>query len=225
MKHPIIETINACKTFPGTPPLQIVNNLNLCIEKGQSLAIKGKSGSGKTTLLHILGTLEPVTSGKIFIAGKLLNRHNIFEIRNQFLGFIFQSFHLLADFSVQDNIMMPALISRFRFASKEKTKLWGLSLLERVGLLDKAEQSVKLLSGGEKQRVALVRALINNPQVILADEPTGNLDSQNARIVFDMLLSLCKEHGKTLILVTHDDDLATLCDSRQLLNEGCLHPL
>lgn len=194
--------------------LTILSGIDLNVKMGESIAICGRSGEGKTTLLHILGTLEEPTQGEIEIAGSRLLRSNAKEIRNEQIGFIFQSYNLLDDFSVIENVLMPARIAR-----KPLSRAKGLELLEIVGLTSKADVRASLLSGGEKQRVAIARALCNDPHLILADEPTGNLDRETGKRIGKILLGL----NKALILVTHDPDLASLCNTQYQLQNGHLN--
>lgn len=207
----ILKARNIVKSYPK---LQVLSNISLDVGVGESVAICGRSGEGKTTLLHILGTLEEPDSGEIEIAGRQLTRSSAPLIRNQQIGFIFQAYNLLEDFTTLENVLMPARIAR-RPATRQK----GLELLSLVGLSDRADFPAKLLSGGERQRVAIARALCNDPALILADEPSGNLDRANAKKIGELLLSL----NKTLILVTHDPDLAALCNRRYLLKDGQLN--
>jgi lipoprotein-releasing system ATP-binding protein len=203
----------AKKISKSYPNVNIFSELDLEIKQGQSVAICGRSGEGKTTLLHILGTLEEPDSGIIEINGQQLTRSNASALRNKHIGFIFQSYNLLEDFTVLDNVLMPARIAR-----KTPDKNHGMELLRQVGLQDRAQSLAKFLSGGERQRVAIARALCNNPDLIFADEPTGNLDKANAKKVGELLLSL----NKTLILVTHDPELASLCNQSYTLSGGKL---
>lgn len=206
----ILKARNITKSFPK---VQVLSNISLTVQTGESIAICGRSGEGKTTLLHILGTLEEPDSGEIEIGGQRLTRSNASFIRNQQIGFIFQSYNLLEDFTTLENVLMPARIAR-RPATRQK----GLDLLALVGLEDRADFPAKLLSGGERQRAAIARALCNDPNLILADEPTGNLDRANAKRVGEILLSL----KKSLIIVTHDLELASLCDRQFQLKDGGL---
>lgn len=192
----------------------VLSGISLSVKSGESVAICGRSGSGKTTLLHILGTLEEPDSGEIEIDGQRLTRSSAPHIRNQQIGFIFQAYNLLDDFTALENVLMPARIARKRL-SRQK----GLELLSLVDLQSKADLPAKLLSGGERQRVAIARALCNAPNLILADEPTGNLDRTNGKKIGELLLSL----KKSLILVTHDPELAALCNHQYLLKEGQLN--
>lgn len=194
--------------------LTVLSRVDLNVAPSESIAICGRSGEGKTTLLHILGTLEEPDSGEIEIAGMRLLRSNAKEIRSEQIGFIFQSYNLLDDFSVIENVLMPAKIAR-----KNATRVKGLELLEIVGLTSKADLRASLLSGGEKQRVAIARALCNDPHLILADEPTGNLDRETGKRIGKILVGL----NKALILVTHDPELAALCHTQYNLQNGHLN--
>lgn len=182
----------------------ILNNTNLIIKKGSCVGIIGPSGSGKTTLLQILGCLEYPDNGRLLINDQLVKKEDLIKHRRKTFGFIFQHFHLLKDFSVLNNVLLPALISEKSIT--ESTKNHALDLLQKVGLKDKVNQNVNILSGGEQQRVAIARSLINSPEIILADEPTGNLDSDTKKEIFSLLLQIVKEQKKTLIMVTHDSD-------------------
>lgn len=206
-----------CKSFLYPQKIDLLKEINLNVDNGKSLAICGRSGEGKTTLLHILGTLEEPDSGTLEIAGERFHRGNASALRNRYLGFIFQSYNLLEDFSTLENVMMPARIAKLSLDRKK-----AMELLDRVGLSHRAHFPAKLLSGGEKQRVALARALFNDPALILADEPSGNLDHANAEQVGQLLFSLVREEKKSLILVTHDQKLAHLCDEKYLLSDGHL---
>lgn len=209
----ILKAKNIHKSYPKVP---VLSGISLDVEQGESIAICGRSGEGKTTLLHILGTLEEPDSGELEIANQTLTRSNAASLRNQQIGFVFQAYNLLEDFSTLENVLMPARIAR-QSATRQK----GLDLLKLVDLESRADFPAKLLSGGERQRAAIARALCNNPNLILADEPTGNLDRANARKIGEILISL----RKTLILVTHDLELASLCSKRYILNNGLLSVL
>ncbi len=217
----LLQAKDLCKTFPGTNPVEILKGISFDLSCGESLAIIGKSGSGKSTLLHILGTLDTPSSGSVIISGKEALAHAE-EIRRHTLGFVFQSFHLLEDYSLLENILMPAYIARKSISPSSPSFLKAQELVEFIGLTDRAHTPVKLLSGGEKQRVAIARAFCNNPDLLLVDEPTGNLDPVNAAIVQNLLLKGCKKQGKSLILVTHDEEFAFLCDRVFMLKEGKL---
>ena len=205
------------KTYRYPQPVEVLSDVSLSLERGESIAICGRSGEGKSTLLHILGTLEAPDSGTLEIEGSLCTHSLATSVRRRSIGFVFQSFNLLEDFTALDNVLMPAKILRRIVSRKE-----GLELLASVGLAQRADFPVKLLSGGERQRVAIARALCNDPSLILADEPSGNLDAENARAVGDLLLSLVRERNKSLILATHDPRLASLCGKTYHLTHGKL---
>jgi lipoprotein-releasing system ATP-binding protein len=183
----------------------------------------GKSGEGKTTLLHILGTLEKPCGGTLQINGQDAIRGPCHTLRNQQVGFVFQSFNLLEDYSVLDNILMPARIGRISTAPSSPACKRALELLEEVGLKERADFPAKLLSGGEKQRAAIARALLNDPALLLADEPSGNLDSTNSEKIHQILIDCCRKKNKTLVIVTHDTHLAALMDKQFILKEGRLY--
>jgi len=208
---------NLFKSFRFPQKVEILSGVSLELSAGESIAICGRSGEGKTTLLHILGALEEPDSGQIEIAGQPYSTSNCAQLRNLSIGFIFQAFNLLEDFTLLENVLMPARIAR-----RKVDRTYGLELLKKVGLESRADFPAKLLSGGEKQRAALARALCNNPDLILADEPSGNLDRSNASQIGELLFSLVKQEKKSLILVTHDESLAKLCDKQYLLREGKL---
>ena len=219
----LLEAKNLYKTFKGPEPLEILKGISLDLYQGKSIAIIGKSGSGKSSLLHILGTLDTPTSGTITICEKEAFTHAK-ELRRKNIGFVFQSFHLLEDYTLLENILMPSLISRNPTNPKSSSYKKVQELLSFVGLLEKANLPAKLLSGGEKQRAALARAFCNDPDILLVDEPTGNLDPLNAHLVQDLLINGCKKENKSLILVTHDEEFASLCDEVFLLKDGLLIP-
>ncbi len=220
----ILQAEGLCKVFSGPQPLQILQNVSLQVHQGESVAIIGKSGSGKSSLLHILGTLDNPTSGTLTICGqKALSQAP--SIRKKHLGFVFQSFHLLEDYTLLENILMPSYILRKKAPYGSPVHARAKELLSFVGLEDKEHLPAKLLSGGEKQRAALARAFCNNPDLLLVDEPTGNLDPVNAKLVEELLLKKCKEENKALILVTHDQDFAFLCDKVFVLKDAALSEL
>lgn len=196
----------------------LFTDLDLTVEAGESLAIQGRSGSGKTTLLHILGTLEMPDTGEIWIQDTLVTAQNQAQLRSQAIGFVFQAFHLLEDLSALENVLLPAKIAR-----QPATAEYGLHLLDLVGLADKAQLLAKVLSGGEKQRVAIARAFCNKPSLIIADEPTGNLDQMNSDLVGSLLIELTKKEKKVLVVATHDPIFAALCKTRMLLSNKALY--
>jgi lipoprotein-releasing system ATP-binding protein len=213
----ILQAKNISKSFHFPIKTPLFTNISLNLNPGESIAITGKSGAGKTTLLHILGTLEEPDHGEIRIANTLFSKSKGPKLRNQHLGFIFQSYNLLEDFTALENVLMPARIAR-----KSISKAYGLYLLEQVGLESRAHFPTKLLSGGERQRVAMARALCNDPDVILADEPTGNLDQANSEAIGEILFRLVNEKKKGLILVTHDETLANLCQKKYIITNQAL---
>ncbi|ALD01576.1 ABC transporter ATP-binding protein [Acinetobacter sp. TTH0-4] len=203
--------------------LCIFENLNFEIYSGEQIAITGRSGSGKSTLLGILATLDQATSGALLVCGASiaeLNEEQRALVRLQHIGFVFQSFQLLPHLTALDNVMMPLRLQKnFNFALAEQK---ALDLLKKVGLERQAMQTPKVLSGGEQQRVAIARALITEPKIIFADEPTGNLDMQTAQEIEQLLFQLNQEFGTTLILVTHDAELAKQCQRHFELFDGGL---
>jgi lipoprotein-releasing system ATP-binding protein len=205
------------KSYRSPQVVEILSDVSLSLNRGEAAAICGRSGEGKTTLLHILGTLESPDSGTLEIEGALCTKKYAALMRRRSIGFVFQSFNLLEDFSVLENILMPAKIMRLYPSRK-----MGMELLASVELTHRADFPIKLLSGGEKQRVAIARALCNDPSLILADEPSGNLDATNAGLIGSLLLSLVKEKKKSLILATHDSSLASICNTVYQLQNGKL---
>jgi len=220
----ILRAKKLCKRFLTPTPVDVLRGINLDIAPGESVAIVGKSGEGKSTLLHILGTLEKPTSGSLEICGQEVSSAPLPLLRNRYIGFIFQHYHLLEEETVLDNILMPAKIARLPTGQGTPAYKRALALLEKVGLKKRASFAAKLLSGGEKQRAAIARALINDPDLILADEPTGNLDHAHSQEIHTLLLSLIKEGNKSLIVVTHDVEFASLCTRKLLLKDGSLSP-
>lgn len=221
----LMEAQNISKSFYYPKTVPILKEITLQIKAGESTAIVGRSGEGKSTLLQILGTLEDPCSGSLLIGGQKVNASNRIQMRNAQIGFVFQSFHLLEDYTALENVLMPARIARQSVGSGSAALKRAHALLEQVGLSDRALFQTNLLSGGEKQRVALARAMCNNPSLILADEPSGNLDSNTAQMIHEILLKFAQEESKALVLVTHDRDLARLCTRQYELREGILHSL
>lgn len=218
----ILEAIRIKKSFLDPKRLDVLNDISLSIHAGDSIAICGRSGEGKTTLLNILGTLELPDTGTLAIANTLVNSKNAHQIRQQHIGFVFQAFNLLEDFSVLDNILMPAAIARKPIDPKSESYQNAIDQLREVDLLDRVHFRAKQLSGGERQRVAIARALCNHPSIILADEPSGNLDRKNATVIGELLMNCVVAKNKSLILVTHDSDLAALCNRQYILQMGSL---
>lgn len=218
----VLRANNIHKSFTHPKNVSILRGINLVVRKGESVAITGRSGQGKSTLLQLLGTLEPPCAGTLEIVNQPITRFNKGKIRNQHIAFVFQSFHLLEDYTAIDNVLMPARIARQNTAKGSLAYTRGQELLERVGLSERAKFHTKLLSGGEKQRVAIARALCNDPDLILADEPSGNLDKQTAAMIHSLLLDFVRQGNKSVIIVTHDQELAGLCSSRYELVDGIL---
>jgi lipoprotein-releasing system ATP-binding protein len=217
-----LEAKNLKKKFHSPLKLTVLDGVDLTVKKGETVAIVGKSGQGKSTLLQVLGTLDRFDSGDLSIGGKKVTFWNRPQIRNQNIGFVFQSFHLLDDLTSLQNVLMPAFINRDPIQKGSPAYFKGLELLNAVGLSERAHFKTKVLSGGEKQRVAIARALSNNPNLILADEPSGNLDKETAAEIHTLLLNFSKQKGKSLVVVTHDMDLAALMDTTYTLHNGLL---
>jgi lipoprotein-releasing system ATP-binding protein len=202
--------------------LQILKGVDLEVKKGEIVTIVGASGAGKSSLLNILGTLDKPDSGKVFLndieVSQLGNKH-ISEFRNRKIGFIFQFHHLLAEFNAIENVCIPALIAGETRVNAEKR---AITLLERLGLADRINHKPNQLSGGEQQRVAVARALINKPALIFADEPSGNLDSTNANELHELFTKLRDEFDQTFVIVTHNEHLADLADRKVLMKDGLI---
>lgn len=218
----ILQARQLKKRFTYPEPLNLLKGIDLIVAPGESVAIMGRSGEGKSTLLHILGTLDSPTEGELHIASKPVLTHNSANIRNQHIGFVFQSFHLLEDYTVLQNVLMPACIGRQATHVGSAAHNRAESLLKQVGLENRLHHFAKQLSGGEKQRVAIARALCNDPDILFADEPSGNLDRKTAEGIHQLLLDFAHNEKKSLVLVTHDVQLAELCNSLYLLSEGIL---
>lgn len=221
----IIDCEQITKSYDdGDLQVSVLENLNFRVEHGQSVSIVGASGSGKSTLLHLLGGLDKPTSGTVRLMGEdlsQLSQKAIGKLRNRYLGFVYQFHHLLPDFTALENVMMPLLIARKSRAEAEEK---ALAMLDKVGLKQRVLHRPGELSGGERQRAAIARSLVTHPACLLADEPTGNLDRRNAQNVLDMLLELQSELGASLVVVTHDDELATRFDHVMTMYDGKLVP-
>ena len=218
----VLEAKNISLTYKKPIVNKIFSHINLTLHQGQSISITGASGSGKSSLLQILGSLQAPTKGKLLINGKDINLQNNAIIRNQHIGFIFQFYYLLDELTVIENILLPAKIARKNTKVGSKLYQEAMNLLCILEISDKAQLYPSLLSGGEKQRVAIARACINDANIILADEPTGNLDNKNAKIIQDILLTFCKQKNRSLILVTHDQTFAAKCTKSFVLEDGIL---
>ena len=217
----IIQCRALCKTYSGLD-VAVLNGIDLNINKGEQIAIVGESGSGKSTLLHLLGGLDAPTSGLVELSGKQLSQLSETEkglLRNKSLGFVYQFHHLLPEFTAIENVAMPLLIRRL---PREQALILATAMLDKVGLSHRLEHMPGELSGGERQRAALARALVTQPECILADEPTGNLDRVTAHQVFDLLLEINKAQNTSLIVVTHDLGLAAKMHRQYRLEDGKL---
>ncbi|WP_147367173.1 ABC transporter ATP-binding protein [Fusobacterium canifelinum] len=203
--------------------LHILKKLNLEVKRGEFVSILGKSGSGKSTLLNIMGLLDKVDGGKIWIDNKEVSSLNEMErnnIKNHFLGFVFQFHYLMSEFTALENVMIPALLNNFK--NKAEIEKEAKELLEIVGLAERIKHKPNQLSGGEKQRVAIARAMINKPKLILADEPTGNLDEDTGELIFSLFRKINKEHNQSIVVVTHARDLSQVTDRQIYLKRGVL---
>ena len=203
--------------------LHILRKLNLEVKRGEFVSILGKSGSGKSTLLNIMGLLDKIDGGKIWIDDKEVSSLNEMErnnIKNHFLGFVFQFHYLMSEFTALENVMIPALLNNFK--NKAEIEKEAKELLEIVGLAERIKHKPNQLSGGEKQRVAIARAMINKPKLILADEPTGNLDEDTGELIFSLFRKINKEHNQSIVVVTHARDLSQVTDRQIFLKKGVL---
>lgn len=223
MSSSAISTEKLTKTYgKGDNLFRALQDISLDIKQGESVAIIGKSGSGKSTLMHLLALMDEPTNGKVLIGQQTasnMSKRRLDTLRNETFGFVFQQFFLNANASVLENVILPLKIAGV--GSRER-KRRGLEALQAVELADKANNKAKDLSGGQKQRVVIARALINEPQIIFADEPTGNLDSNTGALIESLLFKLNKEKGITLIIVTHDEDLAKRCARQLHIKDGKL---
>jgi lipoprotein-releasing system ATP-binding protein len=215
-----------CKDYP-TPsgPLPVLRGISLELQSGEALAVMGPSGSGKSTLLHILGTLDQPTSGTVCLDGKdpfALSEPELADFRNRYIGFVFQDHHLLPQCSVLENVLIPTLVGE---SDRDGAEKWARELLKLVGLSDRLDHRPAELSGGERQRVAVARALVRRPVLLLADEPTGNLDRHTAQAVGQLLLELHRQQQTALVVVTHSAELARSFPRQMEMNDGTLVPL
>ncbi|MFZ7147949.1 lipoprotein-releasing ABC transporter ATP-binding protein LolD [Avibacterium avium] len=222
-KQILLSCQNLTKVYQeGENQTQVLKDVTFSIEEGELVAIVGSSGSGKSTLLHTLGGLDQPTSGEVFIKGQSLQKASADELaklRNQYMGFVYQFHHLMADFSALENVMMPMLIGKQnRSESQDRAE----KMLQAVGLAHRIKHRPSALSGGERQRVAIARALVNNPALVLADEPTGNLDRKTTESIFELILKLNQEQKIAYLLVTHDLQLAEKLSRRMVMQDGVL---
>ena len=221
MNDVMIETVNLHRSYQiGRKSIEVLHGIDLQIRQGERVFLCGPSGAGKTTLLYTLAGLERPEQGAVFIDGVdlyAMGRSEQARFRNQRIGYVFQNYHLLPELTALENVAVPGAI-----AGNDTTEL-ALKALARVGLSDRAEHLPAELSGGEQQRVAIARAIVNEPTVLFADEPTGNLDSKNSSEIMGILLDLAKEHRVTLVVVTHDQNLAKVGDRVLIIKDGSIH--
>ena len=216
MDNPILKVVHLCKKVD--PGLTILRNIRFDINSGDAVAIVGASGSGKSTLLGLMAGLDNPTSGKIYVEGIdlfSLDEDGRAKLRGGRIGFVFQSFHLLPALTALENVMLPLELS-----GKSKARESALDILDRVGLGGRLDHYPRQLSGGEQQRVAIARAFVAKPKILFADEPTGNLDTATGETIIELMFDLNREHGTTLVLVTHDAEIAKRCGSRIALKMG-----
>ncbi|MEE8341749.1 MAG: ABC transporter ATP-binding protein [Candidatus Neomarinimicrobiota bacterium] len=218
----MLEAKNIYKSFRnGERKLEVLSNLSISVDKQETVTIMGPSGSGKSTLLHILGTLDRPDSGTVIINQtdiSLIKEKKLALLRNREIGFIFQFHHLLPEFTAFENVLIPTQIS----GSTDKKLKRALELFDYIGLKERQDHYPSELSGGERLRVAVLRALINDPSIIFADEPTGNLDAENAKKLLQLFKSISKDFEQSLVITTHNEDVASIGDSRLILDNGTL---
>ena len=212
--------IKGIKIHKSINEISILNGIDISINEGEIVSVVGKSGAGKTTLLQILGTLEKPTNGKVFFNDKdvfLLNENELAAFRNKNIGFVFQSHHLLPEFTALENVCIPAYIAK---STKKLANERAKYLIDLMGLSNRFDHKPSELSGGEQQRISVARALMNNPQVVLADEPSGNLDSKTAESLHELFFKLREINQQTFIIVTHNNKLAELADKKITIKDG-----
>ena len=218
-----LKAVHITKSFYEPERFQVLKDLSFEVKRGEFLSLTGKSGSGKSTLLYVLSTMDTDYEGELFIGGEKLTgktQNQLAAFRNEHIGFVFQFHYLLPEFNVLDNVMLPALKLKRKPPAEIKEKAYAH--LKLLGLEDQALKPANKLSGGQQQRVAIARALINDPSIIMGDEPTGNLDSRNTNIVFDIFRNLSHSQGQTIITVTHDEDFARNSDRIIDMSDGMI---
>lgn len=219
----LLEAKNLVKDYKdGKIVTSVLKGVNLSIQENELVSVVGSSGSGKSTLLHILGTLDTQTSGEVLFRGEdlsKLSQKKLSEFRSKNLGFVYQFHHLLSDFTAYENVAIPLMINN---CNKKEIDERVKYCLDKVGLYNRAKHKSSELSGGERQRIAIARAIVNNPSLILADEPTGNLDHKTAMNVFDLLLELREQNKCSLVVVTHDNELASRFDRKIMMKDGII---
>lgn len=224
MNEKIVKVNKICKSYCDSPSnLEVLKNVDFSVAQGEFLVIQGPSGAGKSTLLHILGGLDDPTSGNVHFQGADiygLNESARSTLRNESIGFVFQFFHLLPELSALENVLLPVILRSWR--ERKKNLSYATALLERLGLANRLKHKPNALSGGEQQRVAIARALINKPSLLLCDEPTGNLDSENGKNILRLLIELNQSQKITLIMATHDADIAKGASKIMRLKDGII---
>ncbi|HHZ98520.1 MAG TPA: ABC transporter ATP-binding protein [Candidatus Marinimicrobia bacterium] len=221
----ILKAENICKSYrTSTGPLEVLRDVSLSLKEGELVSVAGPSGCGKSTLLNILGTLDQPNKGTLEIAGKdvaLLDDESVSRLRCETIGFVFQFHHLLPEFTIVENLMIPQrLLGRSERAAAD----WAKELLSKVELLPRADHRPNAISGGERQRVAVLRALVNEPGIVLADEPTGNLDVDAAQQLMEVIQALAEDFNQAFLIVTHNPDVAALCERNLTIKEGTVIP-
>ena len=216
---------NICNSYPtSSGPLKVLRDVSLSLQEGELISVAGPSGCGKSTLLNILGTLDQPDKGTLEITGKnvaLLDDESVSRLRSESIGFVFQFHHLLPEFTIAENLMIPQrLLGRSEKTSTDRVT----ELLSKVNLLPRSNHRPNAISGGERQRVAVLRALVNEPDIVLADEPTGNLDVETAQQLMEMIQNFAKDFNQAFLIVTHNPDVAALCKRNLTINEGTVIP-
>ena len=221
----ILKAENICKSYPTSDgPLEVLRDVSISLKERELISVSGPSGCGKSTLLNILGTLDQPDKGTLEITGKnvaLLDDESISRLRSESIGFVFQFHHLLPEFTIAENLMIPQrLLDRSEKTSTDRV----MELLSKVNLLPRSNHRPNAISGGERQRVAVLRALVNEPGIVLADEPTGNLDVETAQQLMEMIQNLAKDFNQAFLIVTHNPDVAALCERNLTINAGTVIP-